>query len=155
MCRYCGYSQSEVTWPVAGAVKLTGLVDMTLAPALRVAVTQGEPLVKLRPSSPALSATVSCSHALASHQPAQLTRHQRVVARDAEVVAVPGGDPRHAHPPRLADGELHAELRHHAAQPVPPVHQRGARRLVQHHGRGVGAADPAGQGAIIIRDGWL
>ena len=51
---------------MAGAVKLTGLVDMTLAPALRVAVTQGEPLVKLRPSSPALSATVSCSHALAS-----------------------------------------------------------------------------------------
>ena len=48
---------------MAGAVKLTGLVDMTLAPALRVAVTQGEPLVKLRPSSPALSATVSCSHA--------------------------------------------------------------------------------------------
>ena len=51
---------------MAGAVKLTGLVDMTLAPALRVAVTQGEPLVKLRPSSPALSATVSCSHDLAS-----------------------------------------------------------------------------------------
>ena len=51
---------------MAGAVKLTGLVDMTLAPALRVAVTQGEPLVKLRPSSPALSATVTCSHDLAS-----------------------------------------------------------------------------------------
>ena len=41
---------------VAGAVKLIGLVDITLAPALLVAVTQGEPLVKLRPNIPALSA---------------------------------------------------------------------------------------------------
>ena len=138
---------------MAGAVKLTGLVDMTLAPALRVAVTQGEPLVKLRPSSPALSATVSWSHASPA---AELTRHQGVVSRDAEVVAVPGGDPGHAHPPRLADGQLHAELRHHAAQPVPPVHQRGARGLGHHHGRGVGAADPARQGSSVPAvSAWL